>query len=191
MSSYFRKPEDCPFKSSQMLIDRLERIVEEEMDMEHWNKNFPVDEQQNLLENYKAYDRSCRWNCCFHVKFLRHEAGTGVHNHVTDTWNSVGELGWAGIIYLNKEAPLESGLKLWRNRFAQPYEWMTPKDRWELMDSFSNIYNRLILCRGYLPHSGGPGFGDTIHTGRLFQTFFFKTERPEESDGFDPIRSST
>ena len=175
MSSYFQKANECPFKSSRALIQRLEQITGEEIDLEHWNKDFPVGEKQNLLENFRSYDRTCRWNCCFQVKFLPQDEGAGVHNHTTDSWNSAGEAGWAGIIYLNKDAPLDAGLRLWKNKFGQPSEWMTPAERWQLIDKFANVFNRLILCRGDIPHSGGSGFGDSIYNGRLFQTFFFKT----------------
>jgi len=167
------------------LIERLEEIVDERIDLEHWNRDFPVDEEQNLFPQYRELDRSCRWNCCFHLKFTQHEPGTGVHNHVTDEWNSVGEFGWAGIIYLNPAAPLEAGLMLWRNMLGLNYEWMTDKDRWEVVDRFGNIFNRLILVRGRIPHSGAPGFGNSIHTGRLFQTFFFKVKNPGITSGLD------
>lgn len=186
MSSYFKKASECPFKSSVALIERLEEITGEKIDLDHWNGDFPVDADQNLLENFKNYDRTCRWNCCFQVKFGFREEGSGVHNHVTDVWNSVGETGWAGIIYLNKDAPLDAGLSLWKNKFGQPFEWMSGASHWELIDKFANICNRLILCRGDAPHSGGSGFGDSIYNGRLFQTFFFKT-KPRNYEGIVPF----
>jgi hypothetical protein len=120
--------------------------------------------------------RSCFWNCCFHLKPETYQPlGEGVHNHVTDIWNSVGENGWAGLIYLSLNAQLDGGLKLWRNRNpARNYDWMTPRDNWEQVDDFGNVFNRLILTRGNVPHSGAAGWGTNLEDGRFYQTFFFK-----------------
>ena len=60
-----------------------------------------------------------------------------------------GEEGWAGLLYLSPDAPLRGGLKLWRNVDpAHNYDWMTPKENWELIDDLGNVPNRLLLCRG-------------------------------------------
>jgi hypothetical protein len=121
--------------------------------------------------------RTCLWNCCFHVKpDNRQKLGDGVHNHVTDTWNSVGPDGWAGILYLSPSAPVEGGLHLWRNiDSSRQFDWMTPSHNWELVDTFGNLFNRLTLVRGDIPHSGSRGWGDHIEEGRMYQTFFFRT----------------
>jgi hypothetical protein len=176
-STFFKPAEECVFKSSEALITRLEQLTRERVDRAHWNRGFPVDAAQNLLPGYHKIERSCRWNCSFHVKYKKHEIGTGVHNHVTDYWNSVGRFGWTGLVYLNPDAPRDAGLRTWKNRLGKDFEWMTSKDRWELIDEYANVYNRLILCRGRIPHSGGAGFSDDFRpeNGRLFQTFFFKT----------------
>ena len=192
LASFWKKATTCPFKSSPFLISALEEITGEEIDLEYWNKDFPenfadgtvISPRPDVIDPTKEprwdnLDCSCRWNCVFHVKLHKQSLGEGVHNHVTDAWNSVGEAGWAGTIYLNKDAPRDSGLKLWENKHGDNFEWMTDKGRWELSDDFANVYNRLILCRGNLPHSGGSGFGDSLRTGRLFQTFFFKTKGPK------------
>src|SRR5262249_40536977 len=77
------------------------------------------------------------------------------------------------------EAPLDGGLKLWRNRDpSRQFDWMTPKENWELIDDLGNVFNRLLLIRGHVPHSGAAGWGDGLNNGRLFQTFFFKVKRP-------------
>jgi hypothetical protein len=102
---------------------------------------------------------------------------------------------WAGVCYLTPDAPLsagtglfrlkENGLREWRyrdhteeenqnalhNRFAQDYT------KWEMDDRFGNIYNRLIIYRGDLYHVSLDYFGTNMHDGRLFQVFFFNTER--------------
>ena len=71
---------------------------------------------------------------------------------------------------------MTGGLHLWRNRDPRRrYDWMTPASDWELIDSFGNIFNRLALVCGSIPHSGAAGWGDRIENDRLYQTFFFRT----------------
>lgn len=191
-ASFFKKAKDCPFKSSRAILSALEQITGEEIDRAHWNKDFPenssdgtvLNPRPDLIDPHKSptYDNivpegtSCRWNFAFHVKYHKNALGEGVHNHVRDAWNSVGRDGWSGLIYLNKDAPRDSGLKTFRNKYGDDFEWMTEPDRWQLLDEFANIFNRLILVRGWMPHVGGPGFGNSIENGRLFQTLFFKTK---------------
>jgi hypothetical protein len=176
-ASRFKKIDDCPFKSSAKLIETLEWGVGEAIDMEHWSAPYPVDEDSKPFPGALEKGYSCLWNCCFHVKpDNQQRLGDGVHNHVTDNWNSVGTDGWAGIIYLNPNSPIDGGLHLWCNiRRAHQFDWMTPAKNWQLIDSFGNLFNRLVLVRGNIPHSGAAGWGSTIEDGRMFQTFFFKT----------------
>jgi hypothetical protein len=179
-ASMFREAVDCPFKSSEALIRSLESLTGETVDRHHWNLSFPTDDEGRPAGNYRdVAEKSCIWNCAFHFKpKTGQQLGQGVHNHVTDTWNSVGVHGWAGLIYLNPAAPMSGGLSLWQNRDpAHTFDWMTPPSEWILQDTFANVYNRLILVRGNIPHSGADGWGDTIESGRLYQTFFFKVLR--------------
>jgi hypothetical protein len=178
MTSWFRQASECPFKSSTALIDRLELLTGDQIDMDHWKMDFPIDDEGKAAANCGEVAKSCLWNCCFHFKpDNRQELGEGVHNHVTDRWNEVGPDGWAGLIYLSRNAPLSGGLKLWRNRNPQRvYDWMTPKENWDMVDDIGNVYNRLILCRGNVPHSGAAGWGTKLENGRLYQTFFFKVK---------------
>jgi len=167
----------CPFKSSSIIIKCLEDAVGEKIDMEHWKANYPVNDYSQPIKEHPDAKHACLWNGSFHAKF---NSGVSpaevVHNHVIDSWNPCGENGWAGIIYLNPTANLKAGLNLWMNTNPdRQLDWMTPSSNWLLVDSFANIYNRLILCRSNLPHSGSDGFGKNISTSRLFQTFFFRT----------------
>jgi hypothetical protein len=174
-ASCFRAAESCPFKSSARLVSALEAAVGEPIDMEHWRGSFPVDAHSRPVPPRGPV--SCLWNCCFHVKPDNGQRlGDGVHNHVTDSWNSVGSHGWAGIVYLNPAPPTEGGLHLWRNVDPRrSFDWMTPARDWELLDSFGNVFNRLLLVRGDIPHSGAGGWGDRLENGRMYQTFFFRT----------------
>ena len=49
--------------------------------------------------------------------------------------------------------------------------------KWEMVDFIGNKYNRLVIYQGDLFHSSLDYFGTDINSGRLFQTFFFDTEK--------------
>lgn len=180
-ASRFRDADECPFKSSEQLRSALETAVGERIDLDHWRAQFPVDADSKPIVTPGLQPPTCLWNCCFHVKPDNGQVlGRGVHNHVTDIWNSVGRDGWAGTIYLNPDAPIEGGLHLWRNIDPlRQFDWMTPAENWELKDSFANQFNRLTLVRGDLPHSGANGWGNRVENGRMYQTFFFRTLPPQ------------
>jgi len=146
--------------------------------MEHWRAPYPVDSSSKPVREDSGDIHSALWNCCFHVKPDNGQLlGQGVHSHTeADGWNASGDDGWAGIIYLSPDPPPEGGLYLWRNNDPmRQSDWMTKADDWQLVDSFENIFNRLLLCRGDVPHSGAAGWGDSLENGRMFQTFFFRT----------------
>jgi hypothetical protein len=176
MASWFKEAHECPFKSSSALVEKLEIATGDRIDIKHWRRGFPIDAEGKAAAECTRVQTSCLWNCCFHFKPDSGQGlGDGVHNHVTDIWNSVGENGWAGLIYLSKNAPLAGGLKLWRNRDPKrTFDWMTSSENWELVDDLGNVFNRLILCRGNIPHSGATGWGSNLENGRLYQTFFFR-----------------
>jgi hypothetical protein len=180
-TSWYKGHNECPFKSSAALVKRLENIVGERIDLDHWNARYPVNDRSKPLPSAPGSKNACLWHCSFHVKFdVNQKLGDGVHNHVTDVWNSVGANGWAGIIYLADQAPIEGGLNLWKNVDpAREFDWMSPAENWVHLDRFANIYNRLLLVRGNIPHSGANGWGKTVETGRMFQTFFFRTKTYE------------
>lgn len=98
---------------------------------------------------------------------------------------------WAGIIFLTPDAPFDSGTGFYQfydstsnesemlknnskneiDRFSQD---MT---KWKLVDKIGNVFNRLILFNSKRYHMSMDYFGDSIENGRLFQVFFFSTER--------------
>ena len=95
----------------------------------------------------------------------------------TDHFNT-----WAGVIYLTPNAPLSGGTGLYRYKktgatLSSQLEQYEAQDitKWELCDIVGNIYNRLILYPGNLYHASMDYFGKDLHSGRLFQTFFFNT----------------
>ena len=102
---------------------------------------------------------------------------------------------WAAVCYLTPDAPLSAGTGLFRHKQTGLRGWTynehTKEEtessptytecmdytKWELVDRIGNVYNRLILYRGDLFHVSLDYFGKTLQDGRLFQTFFFNTER--------------
>ena len=90
---------------------------------------------------------------------------------------------WAGVCYLTPDAPHTGGTGLYRHKQSGEFR-RTDADhegydytKWDLFDKIGNKYNRLILYRGDLFHASIDYFGDNLQNGRLFQTFFFNTER--------------
>lgn len=104
----------------------------------------------------------------------------------SDKWNN-----WAGVLFLTPDAPLSAGTAFYKfsdgamcqedtdllknqelvDRFSQDLT------KWELVDRAGNIFNRLILFNSHNYHMSMDYFGDTKENGRLFQVFFFSTER--------------
>jgi hypothetical protein len=108
---------------------------------------------------------------------------TWIHN---DGWNN-----WAGVLYLTPNAPVNSGTGIYRfkdgtrnvdeaealgnkkiiDEYSQDYT------KWELVDKVGNVFNRLVLFNSKQYHASMDYFGTNKENGRLFQVFFFSTER--------------
>jgi hypothetical protein len=103
---------------------------------------------------------------------------------------------WAGVCYLTPNAPHSAGTGIFRhketglirapknedgslNRELIDYIGKDSQDmtKWDLVDVVGNVYNRLVLYRGDLFHMSLDYFGNNLYDSRLFQTFFFTTER--------------
>lgn len=104
----------------------------------------------------------------------------------TDSWNN-----WAGVVYMTPDAPLSAGTAFYRFKNGEYNEedakiLNTKVDtdkssqdltKWELVDRVGNVFNRLILFNSKRFHMSMDYFGDTKENGRLFQVFFFSTEK--------------
>lgn len=100
----------------------------------------------------------------------------------SDGWNN-----WAGVLYLTPNAPVNSGTGLYKykdgTRFDNKQE-ITNNDnqdetKWELTDKVGNIFNRLVIFNSNAFHKSMDYFGNDKYSGRLFQVFFFSTERQD------------
>jgi len=104
----------------------------------------------------------------------------------TDNWNN-----WAGVLFLTPNAPLSGGTSFYRfydgstceediqflNNKKETDRFSQDLSKWELVDRVGNIFNRFILFNAHRFHMSMDYFGDTKENGRLFQVFFFSTER--------------
>ena len=101
----------------------------------------------------------------------------------TDSWNN-----WAGVLFMTPDAPLSSGTAFYRfndgatcesecNNKNEVDRWSQDFTKWELVDTVGNVFNRLVLFNAHRYHMSMDYFGDTKENGRLFQTFFFSTEK--------------
>ena len=104
----------------------------------------------------------------------------------TDKWNN-----WAGVLFMTPDAPLSSGTAFYRfndgatceaeglvlNNKDEVDRWSQDFTKWELVDTVGNVFNRLVLFNAHRYHMSMDYFGDTKENSRLFQTFFFSTEK--------------
>lgn len=91
---------------------------------------------------------------------------------------------WAGVCYLTPDAPHTGGTGLFRHKISGKFRAGSSESyeaydytKWDLFDRIGNKYNRLIIYRGDLFHASLDYFGSNPQDGRLFQTFFFNTEK--------------
>jgi hypothetical protein len=103
---------------------------------------------------------------------------------------------WAAVCYLTPNAPLSAGTGIFRhkstgwmhydykrqdepgyNELAPPGHDSQDVTKWEMVDRVGNVFNRLIMYRADNYHVSLDYFGKDKYDGRLFQVFFFNTER--------------
>jgi hypothetical protein len=103
---------------------------------------------------------------------------------------------WAAVCYLTPDAPVTAGTGIFRHKETgwMNFEYKIQNDpeymkqappgdecqdytKWEMVDRVGNVFNRLIMYRADNYHVSLDYFGKDINDGRLFQVFFFNTER--------------
>jgi hypothetical protein len=103
---------------------------------------------------------------------------------------------WAAVCYLTPDAPVTAGTGIFRHKEtgwmnfdykrqndpeymkqAPPGDECQDYTKWEMVDRVGNVFNRLIMYRADNYHVSLDYFGKDINDGRLFQVFFFNTER--------------
>ena len=134
------------------------------------------------------------------VTYWSDEQYTGAYQYTTSrdrSWIHADQTTkWAAVCYLTPDAPLSGGTGLFRHKptglsmaprledgsydrelLASIYKDSQDMTKWEMVDRIGNKYNRLIMYRGDHFHMSLDYFGQDLYDGRLFQTFFFDTER--------------
>ncbi len=89
------------------------------------------------------------------------QEGTETWVHVDSQGENQGE--WAAVLYLTPNPILDSGTGIYESPDA------------DMNIGVGNVYNRLVAYRGKVLYHRSilPGFGNTLETSRLTQTFFF------------------
>jgi len=96
---------------------------------------------------------------------------------------------WAAMIYLSPNAPAQCGTSTYRHRAtgihhnrqdgimnAFNQKTFLDKTPYDTVDSFGNIFNRLVIFDGGCIHAASEYFGSDIDDCRLWQMFFFDTK---------------
>lgn len=115
------------------------------------------------------------------------------------SWIHADNTQWAALVFLTPNAPANGGTRFYRHKATRLTERPTQADAvrlgfnsseellqyvyrdsqnydaWEKTDEVANVFNRLIMFRGFRFHQSADYFGTCLRTGRLFQTFFFDT----------------
>ena len=89
------------------------------------------------------------------------QEGTETWVHVDSQGENQGE--WAAVLYLTPNPVLDSGTGIYESPDT------------DMNIGVGNVYNRLVAYRGKVLYHRSilPGFGNTLETSRLTQTFFF------------------
>lgn len=101
---------------------------------------------------------------------------------------------WAAMIYLTPDAPPECGTSTYMHKETKqhhnsqftwgesgtgykvfPGDTFLDKTRYETVDVFGNIYNRLVIFDGGCIHAASEYFGSNKENCRLWHMFFFDT----------------
>lgn len=102
-----------------------------------------------------------------------------------------GHNNWAGVLYLTPNAPVTSGTTFYKfydgtackrdmeilDNKSETDKFSQDMTKWIKVDQVGNVFNRLILFNSNRFHMSIDYFGDTKENGRLFQVFFFSTEK--------------
>ncbi len=102
---------------------------------------------------------------------------------------------WAAVLYLTPNAPISAGTGIFKHKETGVNRWRSSEHtdsensqapgvlhsqdftKWEMVDRLGNVYNRMVLYKGDLFHVSLDYFGNDKEDGRLFQVFFFNTEK--------------
>jgi hypothetical protein len=118
-------------------------------------------------------------NGCFQITFATDRSWMHTDGHTN----------WAAIVYLTPDAPISGGTGLFQYEGGE--RWVEDNlenkidfsrisqdiTKWKQIDNFGNIYNRMVIFNSTQYHMSLDYFGSDKNDARLFQVFFFSTER--------------
>ncbi len=102
---------------------------------------------------------------------------------------------WAAVLYLTPNAPISAGTGIFKHKETGVNRWKSSEHtesensqapgvlhsqdftKWEMVDRLGNVYNRMVIYKGDLFHVSLDYFGSDKQDGRLFQVFFFNSEK--------------
>jgi hypothetical protein len=99
---------------------------------------------------------------------------------------------WAAMVFLTPDAPPSTGTKIVRNKITKKYdteavdniteiftnqETFCDPTPYEDVDTFGNVYNRMVIFDGHCAHTSMGYFGSNFANGRLWQMFFFDAKQ--------------
>lgn len=144
--------------NNEQVIDLIESVIGTKVDMNTW------------------YDGGDDWNGAFHAKYKNDDHVDFIHHHFK---KGDCENGYSGVVYLHENPSMKSGTKIWMNKKTNSIKgefgpfFEKQNENWEVYKHVDNKFNRLVLFKGDIFHSGDMGYGNKIENCRLFQTFFF------------------
>ena len=147
--------------NEEEVITNIEQLIKKRINRDTW------------------YTGGDNWNGAFHMKYKNENHTDFIHHHYKP--NDC-ENGYSGVVYLNKGFH-DSGTKIWKNKKTQkitgefgPFFEKYNNNDWELYKHIIPKFNRIVLFKGDVYHSGDVGFGENESDCRLFQTFFFNVD---------------
>lgn len=160
----------------------------------HRTKSFLTDGVKEYIASHlRPHHGEIEWpdsdnNYCGAYQYTTSRDRTWIHADGTTTW--------AGVWYGTPNAPVTGGTGLFRHKetglvgtprladgstdealLNKIYEDSQDYTKWEMTAEVGNVFNRLVIYRGDYFHASLDYFGTNLQNGRLFQTFFFNTER--------------
>jgi hypothetical protein len=95
------------------------------------------------------------------------------------------------VLFLTPDAPLSAGTAFYRfcdgssseedakilDNKKETDTFSQDMTKWEIVDRVGNVFNRLILFNSKRYHMSMDYFGDSKENARLFQVFFFSTDK--------------
>ena len=138
-----------------------------------------------FLEKYMPSNETITWfdthpfsyNGAFQ-QCVEADGNSWIHSDTTD---------WAAVLFLSPDAPIESGLTLYRHKKTKALSSTCEGDAaqhtgdthaWEIDCTVGNVFNRLVIFRGTRFHKASVYFGSDAGSSRLFQVHFFNTTSP-------------